>query len=271
MLLNIQASTRYAASMALIAATVCLSACATPRSYMGLDIGPGAEDSSLTSLARRAQTGDQQAQLELGIAYEEGRGVRRNLLRAMQLYEEASRASGGSRIIHRPRANGSVDSQPVYSGPRTLGLEEARVRLAAIQRQRARYGINRGTSLNRYVFGSLLGVDSDRFYQNVSSVSNCIVANEEPELRAVADIIVAANGNLISTRQINMTIFSSISLQNISILRNNSGYNFGSNETFWYSFQSDWERAGCFYEFSERHRRFYFKVVDGNLVILNAF
>ncbi|APE27124.1 hypothetical protein BMF35_a0295 [Aurantiacibacter gangjinensis] len=87
----------------------------------------------LTSLARRAQTGDEAAQLELGIRFEEGRGVVRDLDNARRLYRLAATPSGGDMPIYVPGvgdAPGTV--QWFNTGPRREGLAEARERLQAL-------------------------------------------------------------------------------------------------------------------------------------------
>jgi TPR repeat protein len=73
-----------AALAACAAALLC--ACAVSNTYAGIPLAAGAADAELQSLARRAQAGDKQARLELGVRYEEGRGVVRDLERAERLY-----------------------------------------------------------------------------------------------------------------------------------------------------------------------------------------
>jgi TPR repeat protein len=64
---------------------ILLVVCAAPSSYMGIGFGPGAASPELQSLAQRAQ-----ARLDLGIAYEEGRGVALDRRKARSLYRLAS-------------------------------------------------------------------------------------------------------------------------------------------------------------------------------------
>jgi TPR repeat protein len=109
-------------------------------SYAGIPLAADAADPELQQLARRAQTGDKQAQLELGIRYEEGRGVLRDLDRAERLYRGAAAASGGRTWVYSPsvRKGGSGRAIPVDRGPRQPGLAEAARRLAALRNGRAR-------------------------------------------------------------------------------------------------------------------------------------
>jgi TPR repeat protein len=81
---QVRALRGFAAALLALAAPLTLAACA-PTSYAGISLKPGAADPELQSLARRAQGGDKHAQLELGIRYEEGRGVPANLDRASYL------------------------------------------------------------------------------------------------------------------------------------------------------------------------------------------
>ena len=109
------------------------SGCATDG-YAGVPFAPGAADPELQSLAQSARAGDKQAQLELGIRYEEGRGVPVDLRRAVWLYLQAAVDSGGVRPVYVPGSgSGSrAASVPVDRGTPVRGLPEARVRLSAL-------------------------------------------------------------------------------------------------------------------------------------------
>jgi hypothetical protein len=112
-----------------------LSACAAPTSYMGIGFSPGAASPELQMLAQRAQTGDKQAQLDLGIAYEEGRGAAVDLERARKLYAQAAATSGGKIYIYQSpvRKGGRGRVVPVNLGPVIRGLEIAKVRLDGLR------------------------------------------------------------------------------------------------------------------------------------------
>jgi TPR repeat protein len=117
-------------------ASLALGACAAPSSYMGISLEPGAAASDLQDLARRAQAGDKQAQLDLGITYEEGRGVGVDLKRAERLFRIAARPSHQRLIAVLPMANGAGPSVlAVPSSETVYGLEQAGVRLARISRK----------------------------------------------------------------------------------------------------------------------------------------
>jgi hypothetical protein len=127
-----------AAILLTLAAPLTLAAC-TPTTYAGISLKPGAADPELQSLARRGQGGDKHAQLELGIRYEEGRGVPANLDRASYLYEQAARTSGGRTQVYvppvAPQTRGHVVT--VGAGPRQPGLMEAATRLQRLSRQKS--------------------------------------------------------------------------------------------------------------------------------------
>jgi TPR repeat protein len=102
---------------------------------MGIGFAPGAASTELQGLAMRAQAGDKQAQLDLGIAYEEGRGVSVDLLKARNLYRLASADTGGTTWVYvlgtRKSESGRVT--PVDLGVRQSGLREAKVRLSSLR------------------------------------------------------------------------------------------------------------------------------------------
>ena len=90
----------------------------------------------LVRLARLAQSGNKQAQLELGIRFEEGiGGVERNPSRALELYTLASRATPAryGMVVRQtePGAGGGVSRG--QRSPRIPGLPEARERRDALE------------------------------------------------------------------------------------------------------------------------------------------
>jgi hypothetical protein len=117
-----------AAALAVVGAS--LGGCATP-SYAGVSLAPGAADPEVQALARRAQAGDKQAQLELGMRYEEARGLPRDLERAKSLYAAAATSSTQSRLAYVPAAGpgGRPMTVPISSGAAEPGLPEAQRRL----------------------------------------------------------------------------------------------------------------------------------------------
>jgi len=116
--------------LALLALAAVSSGCAT-NSYMGIALAPGAAPAGLQQLARRAQGGDKQAQLALGIRYEEGDGVAPDRRQAMTLYRLAARASGGTLWVYAPSPGNGAPARviPVDGGQRQAGLSEAKLRL----------------------------------------------------------------------------------------------------------------------------------------------
>lgn len=114
---------------------VALGGCAADSSHAGIPLAVGAADPELQALARRAQAGDKQAQLELGMRYEEGRGVAADLGRAAQLYRMAARATGGLAFYYSPPVGGGGGQTiSVDRGSEQPGLPEAESRLARLKR-----------------------------------------------------------------------------------------------------------------------------------------
>jgi hypothetical protein len=120
------------------------SACAPRTSFQGISFA-GSPDQELSGLAMRASSGDRHALLELGIRFEEGRGVPVDLRRAARLYRQAAATTGGTTMIYVPatRRGGSGYVMPVNLGPVVHGLPEARDRLRALRKRRAAEGTQR--------------------------------------------------------------------------------------------------------------------------------
>jgi hypothetical protein len=109
-----------AALLLAIATLPALAACAA-SSYAGIPFAASAADPELQELARRARGGDDVSQLELGIRYEEGRGVAVNLPRAERLYLVAATQPGNVATVYVPLSNGSgvyrnVEGPASFSG-----------------------------------------------------------------------------------------------------------------------------------------------------------
>ena len=88
----------------------------------------------LQALAERARGGDQQAQLELGSAFEEGRGVAANRKQARKLYRMAAKDNPGTQWVYMPSPGGGAPAMvmPVRTGAPRAGLDEAKRRLQAM-------------------------------------------------------------------------------------------------------------------------------------------
>lgn len=103
-----------------------LLAAACGGRYMGLD--PGRLDPAIRSLLERAQIGDKQAQLELGMAFARGDGVPQDCEKAQKLVRQAAAKSGGTIWVYSPPVTkgGTGRVIPVNTGPERPGLPEAR-------------------------------------------------------------------------------------------------------------------------------------------------
>jgi len=126
------------ARLALAAALLLLAGC-TRDGFQGISFAPGAARADVQALARRAAAGDKIAQLELGIRFEEGRGVPMDWRRAERLYRMAAATTGGTRMVYIPpvRRGGTGTVVPMSSGPLVPGLPDARARLEALRKRRA--------------------------------------------------------------------------------------------------------------------------------------
>ena len=133
------------AAAALSLALLLISGCSSRTSFQGIEFAAGAADPELSALAVRASSGDRHALLELGIRFEEGRGVPMDWRRAARLYRMAAATSGGTTMIYVPptRRGGSGYVMPVNLGPEIRGLPEARTRLQALRKRRAAEGTPR--------------------------------------------------------------------------------------------------------------------------------
>lgn len=124
---------RLAGPLLCLAVSAVLAGCAR-SSYAGIPLAPGAAPPHLQQLAQAAMAGDKQAQLRLGIAYEEGQGVPLDLDRARHLYRLAATTSGGTIHVYSPPVgrNGRGQVIPVNTGPIQPGLAEAKLRLVRL-------------------------------------------------------------------------------------------------------------------------------------------
>ena len=122
-----------AARIAAAVAALMLSACAS-HSYMGIPLGQGLAAPELQQFATRARAGDKQAQLKLGIAFEEGRGVPVDVKRAIGLYRMAASDSGGTMWVYSPPVGKGTKGRvmQVETVRRQAGLVEAKRRLEAV-------------------------------------------------------------------------------------------------------------------------------------------
>lgn len=136
---------------AMLAALGCLMlvpGCADTSRYMGISLVPGQTDAALQQLAARSRMGDGDAQLDLGIRFEEGRGVPADLAKALKLYSYAATGADGRHIV----ASGSGQSSipPDHARDR---VETAIARYRSLSRRR-----NAGADLKR-----IEDAETDRF------------------------------------------------------------------------------------------------------------
>jgi TPR repeat protein len=105
-------------------------------SYMGISLRPSGADPALQALAQRAQLGDKQAQLELGMQYELGVNVPQNCLLATELYRLAARESSETTWVYLHGVGKGALGRviPVRSGRKIEGLGMAKDRFEAVKR-----------------------------------------------------------------------------------------------------------------------------------------
>jgi hypothetical protein len=96
----------------LLAAALLMGGCASQQ-YMGVSLKPGGADPAVQALAVKAQGGDKQAQLDLGIRFEEGAGVARDLDTAKKLYRQAASDSGGTIWVYTPPVGNGTSGRVV--------------------------------------------------------------------------------------------------------------------------------------------------------------
>jgi hypothetical protein len=129
-------------AVALLWAPFALAGCAA-NSYAGISLVAEAADPTLQALARRAQAGDQHAQLELGIRYEEGRGVPANRQRAAALYRSSMGGTPVPQFVYVAGSGGAPGSWTVlYGGATTQRLGDAYLRLLALDPAEGRHRIS---------------------------------------------------------------------------------------------------------------------------------
>jgi hypothetical protein len=131
---------RFTLATALIAASALAGCASEPSRFQGISFSSAAHPPEVRALAQRAAEGDKAAQLELGIRFEEGRGVQASRRRAERLYWMAASYSGGGRELDffRPmRPGGRWHANPLEGGRFEPGLPEAKARLEALRQRRA--------------------------------------------------------------------------------------------------------------------------------------
>ncbi len=89
------------ATVVLLTLSSAVAGCAA-RDYAGISLVDGAADRTVQALARRALGGDRAAQLELGLRFEQGRGVERDPARACAIYNERPSRASGDILVWQP-------------------------------------------------------------------------------------------------------------------------------------------------------------------------
>lgn len=109
--------------------------CASTLGWSSLKLDVASMPAELRPLAEKAQAGDKQAQLALGVAYEEGRGVPEDRERARMLYRMAAQDEPGTQWVYAPSPGGGAPAMvmPIKSGVPQMGLKEAGRRLKAME------------------------------------------------------------------------------------------------------------------------------------------
>ncbi len=86
----------------------------------------------VSQLAALAWRNDKHAALELGIRFEEGQGVPRDLDKARALYRVAAATTGGPMFVYAPGVGNAPATVVPVSQPYDYGLPEASKRLTAL-------------------------------------------------------------------------------------------------------------------------------------------
>ncbi len=124
----------------LLAGGLVLVGCAAPTSYAGIFLVPGAADPELQNLAQIARSGDKQAQLELGIRFEEGVGVAVDLKRAERFYRMAASNSAKMAYVYSPPTSKNDQGRIILikSSNNSYGLETEKRRLEELKLRSSR-------------------------------------------------------------------------------------------------------------------------------------
>ncbi len=125
------------AMLGMTVATVMLAGCAHRGGCAAIASHGSATPAALECAAA---SGDKFAQLELGIRYESGEGVSRDLRRAERLYTQAARDEPRSRYVYSAPVGNERYGRliPVSDGTAAPGLAEARERSRRLREARRR-------------------------------------------------------------------------------------------------------------------------------------
>lgn len=125
-------------TLTLLCTAFTLGACVSSIEYMGIPLDSPENSAGISddirNLAAYARAGDKRAQLDLGIAFEEGRGVKQDLNKALTLYRFAATTSGGTTWVYSPPVGSAAGRViPINRGPVQTGLLEAKARLERLE------------------------------------------------------------------------------------------------------------------------------------------
>ena len=123
--------------LGMAAASVMLAGCAHRASCAAI---AGHASATPAALECAAASGDKFAQLELGIRYETGEGVPRDLRRAERFYARAARDEPRSRYVYSAPVGDERYGRliPISDGTAAPGLAEAQERLSRLREARRR-------------------------------------------------------------------------------------------------------------------------------------
>jgi TPR repeat protein len=121
--------------LGIVLASVALSGCAHRRNCAAISNYTAASPAALECAAA---AGDKLAQLALGIRFETGDGVPRDLRRAEKLYARAARTDARPSYVYSPAVGKERYGRLIPIGPAAArpGLPEARRRFEALRRKR---------------------------------------------------------------------------------------------------------------------------------------
>ncbi len=111
----------------ILAVALMTSGCAS-HSYMGVSLKSGGADPTVQALAARAQAGDRQAQLDLGIRFLNGQGMTADERRACDLFRLSASDTKGQLWVYTPSPGGGAPARVLSVQNRTpsAGLPAAR-------------------------------------------------------------------------------------------------------------------------------------------------
>jgi len=111
----------------MVVVLLCASGCVS-EDGVELDVVPS------HLLERSARSGDKQAQLALGIRYELGLGVPRDLGRATELYRSAAAPTSREQFVYSPSTRAGTAGRVIrLDGVTEPGLPEAALRLRTLE------------------------------------------------------------------------------------------------------------------------------------------